>query len=55
MERKCILNIRIARELITAGFPIVSVEPSRKLQGQAVFIFEKTPQFDVILTKLIQR
>lgn len=52
MKRKCILSMRVARHLLTQGFRIVDVEPSRKFIGQVVFIFEDTQELNEELSKL---
>lgn len=52
MRHKCILSIRVAKHLLSNGFRIVDVEPSRKFSGQVVFIFEETPALRKELSKL---
>ncbi|WP_176525828.1 DUF5659 domain-containing protein [Bacillus sp. AFS001701] len=41
---KCILSLRVARHLLAKGFRLIDVEPSRKINGHLVFIFEATPE-----------
>ncbi|MEK5107221.1 DUF5659 domain-containing protein [Cytobacillus sp. FSL K6-0129] len=52
MKHKCILSIRVAKYLLLNGFRIVDIEPSRKFNGQVVFIFEETPALIEELSKL---
>lgn len=49
---KCILSLRVARHLLTRGFRLVDIEPSRKFDGQLVFIFEDTSALRTELSKL---
>jgi hypothetical protein len=41
---KCILSLRIARHLLAQGFRITDIEPSRKIEGALVFIFEDSTE-----------
>ncbi|WP_167374922.1 DUF5659 domain-containing protein [Gottfriedia luciferensis] len=49
---KCILSLRVARHLLSKGFQVIDIEPSRKVNGQLVFIFEETPELIVELAEL---
>jgi hypothetical protein len=55
MQRKVILSLHIANELVQRGFPIIEVKPSTRVQGRAAFIFEKTPKFCVVLAEISHR
>jgi len=55
MVTKCILNIRIADELVKRGFRIISVKPSSKIRGRAVFAFEDTKEFQEAFEEITQR
>lgn len=51
---KCILSLRIARHLLENGFRIIDIEPSRKIDGNLVFIFEDTSELRKELAQLRQ-
>lgn len=55
MERKVILSLHLANELLTRGFRIIEVKPSTKYKGKAVFIFEATIKFNEELTKIAEQ
>lgn len=55
MERKVILNLRIANELINKGFRVIEAKPSTKVKGKVAFIFEANPEFSKALTELSKR
>lgn len=52
MERKCILSLRIARQLIAKGFAVVDLERSTKIPGKITFIFERTPALETALSEI---
>jgi hypothetical protein len=52
MDYKCILSLRVARQLLAQGFRLIDVEPSRKLPGRLVFIFANTPELNDALAQL---
>jgi hypothetical protein len=52
MDYKCILSLRVARQLLAQGFRLIDVEPSRKLPGRLVFIFEDTAELNAALAQL---
>jgi hypothetical protein len=52
MERKIILNVKVADALIRRGFPVQSVKPSNKLKGRTAFVFDATPEFSEALTEI---
>lgn len=49
---KCILSLRVARRLLAKGFRVIDVEPSRKIPGTLVFIFEGSSELDKVLLNL---
>ncbi len=49
---KCILSLRVARQLLSRGFRLVDVEPSRKFDGHLVFIFDDTEELRTEILKL---
>lgn len=51
---KCIRSMRIARELMAQGFPVIDTEPARRSPGKIVWIFASTPQLDAALTKIFE-
>ncbi|HWO74378.1 MAG TPA: hypothetical protein VNM69_00515 [Bacillus sp. (in: firmicutes)] len=55
MERKIVLNIRVADELLRRGHTVISVKPSTKVKGRAAFVFKVTPEFERDLTELSKR
>jgi len=48
---KCVLSLKVAKELISKGFHVVDVEPSRRYSGKVVFIFENTLELSSELAK----
>lgn len=52
---KCILSARVANHLIAKGFRLTGTEPSRKIRGKLVFIFECTPELESELAELQRR
>lgn len=50
-QYKVILNVNMANRLIGAGFNVVEVKPSSRLQGKAAFIFELNPEFDAAMAR----
>ncbi|ARI78240.1 DUF5659 domain-containing protein [Halobacillus mangrovi] len=55
MERKVIMSLHLANELLTKGFRIIEVKPSTRYKGKAVFIFEATCEFKEELTEIAIR
>lgn len=51
-QRKIILSVHIADDLIKRGFKVVEVKPSTKIRGRAAFIFELTPEFEKALSEI---
>jgi hypothetical protein len=49
---KCILSLRVARHLLTKGFRLIDVEPSRKFRGNLVFIFEDSDALRRVLAEI---
>jgi len=48
---KCILSLKVAKELVAKDFQLVDIEPSRRYSGKLVFIFKNTPELDAELAK----
>lgn len=48
---KCVLSIRVAKELVAKGFDLVDMEPSRRYPGKIVFVFRNSPELDAALAK----
>ncbi|MEK4801032.1 hypothetical protein MHI02_05665 [Oceanobacillus sp. FSL K6-0118] len=51
-QRKVILSLQIANDLIQRGFSVVEVKPSTKIRGNAAFVFELTQEFSKALTEI---
>lgn len=51
MEKRFILNLNFARELIREGFPVIDVETSRAQRGKVAFVFEATEELKNYLAK----
>lgn len=49
---KCILSLRVARQLLANGFQIIDIEQSKKIPGTLVFVFEHTEALEQELSKL---
>lgn len=43
---KCILSLKVARHLLSKGFTIIDIEPSRKHKQKLAFIFSNTPELE---------
>ncbi|MCM3093832.1 MULTISPECIES: hypothetical protein [unclassified Cytobacillus] len=54
-DRKVILSLHIANELVQLGFPIIEVKPSTRVKGRAAFIFALTPAFSEALAEISKR
>jgi hypothetical protein len=52
-NRKCVLSLRLARQLISKGFTLLDIEPSRKAGAGLVFVFENTKEFQRELASLL--
>lgn len=52
-KRRCIRSMRVARELMAAGFPAVDTEPSRQLPGHIVWIFDNSEEFAAALVEIM--
>lgn len=50
--QKCIRSMRVARELMSRGFPCIDTEPARKSPGRLVWIFADTPELEEALTQI---
>ncbi|WP_411953590.1 hypothetical protein ACKXGF_09965 [Alkalibacillus sp. S2W] len=51
-QRKVILSIKIANDLIQQGFSVIEVKPSNRYQGKAAFIFKVTPALNEALLEI---
>jgi hypothetical protein len=52
---KCVLSVRVAKELVAKDFKLVDIEPSRRYRGKLVFVFINTPELDAELAKFERR
>ncbi|MBY6087006.1 hypothetical protein [Priestia flexa] len=52
-NRKCVLSLRVARQLIAKGYPVLDIEPSRKVGAGLVFIFENSKELQYELERVI--
>lgn len=48
---KCVLSVRVARELIAKNYELVDIEPSYRYKGKLVFVFKNTPELDAEFAK----
>lgn len=48
---KCVLSVRVAKQLVAKDFKLVDIEPSRRYSGKLVFVFLNTPELDLELAK----
>lgn len=48
---KCVLSIRVVKELVAQNHELVDIEPSRRFPGKLVFVFKNTPELDAALAK----
>lgn len=51
MKTKAIRSLRLANLLAASGHKILNVEPSVNSPGFTVFIFEDTPELQLVLTE----
>lgn len=51
--QKCILSVRIARDLMRRGFLPIDVEDGRKVKCGLVFIFRNTPELNAALDEIM--
>lgn len=51
---KCVQSMRIARTLLSQGFPLIDVQPGRKHNTLMVFVFEDTPELNEAFTKIVE-
>lgn len=52
---RSILSFRVARELISQGFPVVDFAISRKYSGKVVVKFEASREFDEAFSKIMEQ
>lgn len=48
---KCVLSLKIAKELVAKDYQLVDIEPSRRYPGKLVFVFLNTPELDAEFAK----
>ena len=54
MKTRSILSFRVARELISRGFPVVDFATSHKYDGKVVIKFEDTPEFNEAFSEIMR-
>ena len=50
---KAVHSLRIARQLMRKGFPLLDIEPARKYKTGLVFIFADTFELNDAFTKIL--
>jgi hypothetical protein len=48
-DYKCILSLRVAKDLLVKGFELTDLQTSHKRPGKLVFIFENSRQLETEL------
>jgi Domain of unknown function (DUF5659) len=50
-KHRCIMSLRVAKDLLTKGFVLTDLQPSNKRQGKLVFIFENSEALEQALAE----
>jgi hypothetical protein len=54
-RHRCIMSLRVAKQLLAKGFVLTDLQPSTKRQGKLVFIFENTEALEQALAELSRK
>jgi Domain of unknown function (DUF5659) len=50
-KHRCIMSLRVAKDLLAKGFVLTDLQPSTKRQGKLVFIFENSEALEKALAE----